>query len=64
MFGRLKELELGDTFYLVGKDGRKITYEVSNIIPKKSPTDMHHIEQNEDGMRKVTLITCDERWTQ
>ncbi len=62
-FGRLKELEIGDTFYLIGKDGRKVTYEVNEKIPEKNPTDMSHIEQNEDGIRRVTLITCDQRRT-
>lgn len=61
VFGRLKELELGDTFYLVGKDGRKVTYEVKEKLPKVKADDMSHIEQNEDGTRKVTLITCDQR---
>ena len=59
-FGRLKELVIGDTFYLVGKDGRKITYQINTIIPAKNPYDMSHIQQNSDGTRKVTLITCDQ----
>ncbi len=61
VFGKLRTLQIGDTFYIVSKDGRKITYTIQELIPKVSITDMSHIEQNNDGIRKVTLITCDPR---
>lgn len=58
VFGKIHSLNIGDTFYLVGKDGRKVTYSVTEILPSVKPTDMQHIEQNTDNKRKVTLITC------
>ena len=61
IFRDLKNLNIGDTFYIVGKDGRKITYQIYDAISKVSPKDMSHIKQNDDGIRKVTLITCDPR---
>lgn len=61
LFGRLKELEIGDTFYIISKDGRKITYEVKEKVSGIDPNDTSCIEQDNDGKRKVTLITCDKR---
>ena len=58
VFGPLYNLHVGDTFYLVGKDGRKVTYEITEILPSVKADDMSHIEQNTDNKRKVTLITC------
>ena len=51
-FGRLKELDIGDSFFLVGKDGRKITYVINTLIPQKNPYDMSHIQQNNDRYKK------------
>ena len=56
-------MEKGDTFYIVGRDGRKVTYEIKEMISGVAPTDMSHTNQNTDGVRKVTLITCDPRRT-
>ena len=61
VFGRLKELEIGDSFYIVSKDGRKVDYTITEMLPTVNPYDMSHIEQNDDGIRKVTLITCEPR---
>ncbi len=58
VFGPLYNLKVGDTFYLVGRDGRKVTYEITEILPSVKANDMSHIEQNTDDKRKVTLITC------
>ena len=58
VFGPLYNLHIGDTFYLVGRDGRKVTYEINEILPSVKDDDMSHIEQNTDNKRKVTLITC------
>lgn len=63
VFGKLETLEIGDSFYLIGKDGRKITYEITNKYASVKANDMSYIEQNEDNTRKVTLITCDDRRT-
>ena len=29
-------------------------------MPHVDPNDMSHIEQNTDGVRRITLITCDQ----
>ena len=56
-------MEIGDTFYIVGKDGRKVTYEIKELVHNVAPTDMSHIAQDTNNIRKVTLITCDPRRT-
>ena len=61
LFARIRELEIGETFYIVSKDGRKITYEVKSKTTGVDPNDTSCIEQDNDGIRKVTLITCDPR---
>ncbi len=63
VFTKLKTMSKGDTFYIVGKDGRKVTYEIKEMIKGVAPDDMSHIAQNTDNIRKVTLITCDPRRT-
>ncbi len=59
IFADLRNLEIGDTFYIVSKDGRKVTYTVTEKISKVAPNDMSHIEQDGYDKRKVTIITCD-----
>ena len=61
LFGKLRtDIEVGDTFSLIRKeDGLKIDYEIFDIIDKVNPYDMQYIEQEDDGIRKATLITCD-----
>ena len=61
VFGKLKQLEVGDSFYIISKDGRKIDYTVTETLGMVNPYDMSHIEQNDDEIRKVTLITCEPR---
>lgn len=58
IFGYIHTLDVGDTFYLVGKDGRKVTYTVTEILPSVKPNDFSHVAQVADNKRKVTLITC------
>lgn len=57
LFKRLKELQIGDTFTLTAKDGKKGIYEVydSYIV---NPDEMECIEDSLIGKREVTLITC------
>lgn len=57
LFSRLNELNIGDTFELQDKTYRKITYKIYNkyIV---DPEDTSSIDQNKDGKREVTLITC------
>ncbi len=61
VFGKLKQLEVGDSFYIISKDGRKIDYTITETLGLVNPYDMDHIKQNDDGVRKVTLITCEPR---
>ena len=63
VFTRLTEMEIGDTFYIVGRDGRKVTYEIKEMIHNVEPNDMSHTSQETGNIRKVTLITCDPRRT-
>ena len=57
-FGNIKNLEIGDPIYIIDKSGRKVTYEVIEKVPKVEATDMVHIDQNTDGTKRITLITC------
>lgn len=61
IFQNLRKMAVGDTFYLVSKDGRKITYQIQETLSGVNQYDMSHIEQNDDGIRRVTIITCDPR---
>ena len=63
VFTYLTNLVVGDSFFIVSKDGRKVTYTITDMIRGVDPHDMSHIEQNSDNIRKVTLITCDPRRT-
>ncbi len=57
-FKRLKDMEKGDTFYVVNKQEQtKVTYKIYDIYTC-NPTDLKCIDQNEDGKKEVTLITC------
>ena len=57
MFGKLKQINIGDTFTLEDLSGRKLTYEVYDkyII---EPTDVTCTSQLTGGKKEVTLITC------
>ncbi len=58
MLKRLNELQIGDTFYIIGKEQKtKVTYQIYDIYTC-DPTDLKCLDQNNDGMREVTLITC------
>lgn len=57
-FAFLGKLEMGDTFYLVDKvNYEKVTYKVYDKFTV-NPTELKCIEQETDGKREVTLITC------
>ena len=58
IFKRLQELEKGDEFYLVGADGRKVTYTIYDKF-SINPENEDCLNQNTNGKREVTLITCD-----
>lgn len=57
MLGKLKNIDIGDTFTLEDLKGRILTYEVYDkyII---EPNDVSCTTQRTNGKREVTLITC------
>lgn len=57
MFSDLKELEVGEEFYLLDNKNGKYTYVISDIY-KVNYKNIEPINQNTDGKRVVTLITC------
>lgn len=57
MFSDLKELEVGEEFYLLDNKNGKYTYVTSDIY-KVNYKNLEPINQNTDGKRVVTLITC------
>lgn len=62
IFKNLTKLEKGDEFYLVGADGRKVTYVIYDkysIYPKFTFEEEECLQQNNNGKREVTLITCE-----
>ncbi|MBO5412851.1 MAG: sortase, partial [Clostridia bacterium] len=56
-FGRLKELEIGDTIIITDTYNRQVTYQVYKTY-KVNPTDTSCLSQETNGEREVTLITC------
>jgi LPXTG-site transpeptidase (sortase) family protein len=62
IFRELRTLEIGDEFYLIGKDGRKVTYviyEKYSMDPKNTQAEEKVLNPETNGKRVVTLITCD-----
>ncbi len=58
MLKRLSEIQVGDTFYLINRETKtKVNYEIYNIYTCV-PEDLSCLDQNHDGKREVTLITC------
>lgn len=58
MLRRVLELEVGDTFYLIDrKTLNKVNYEIYNIYTC-TPKDLECLNQNTDGKRETTIITC------
>jgi len=65
-FRRLKDLEIGDEFYLVGSDGRKVNYVIYNkfSVDPNDPNSEDCLGQETNGKREVTLVTCNPgAWT-
>lgn len=56
-FGRLKELEIGDKIIITDTYNREVTYQVYKTY-KVDPTDTSCLEQETNGEREITLITC------
>ncbi|MBR6033176.1 MAG: sortase [Clostridia bacterium] len=57
MFGKTKELEVGDTFELTDTDNITKTYKIFKKYIT-DPDDISVIETEEFGTREATLITC------
>lgn len=58
-FGRLKELSVGDTFYVINKaDGSSVTYKIYDIFTSMPEDTDRGVNQNTNGKREVTLVTC------
>ena len=57
LFSKLDNLTEGDTFSLKDLKGRTVNYKIYKKY-KVLPSDTSTIDQNEDGKREVTLITC------
>lgn len=58
LFAHLNELQLKDTFYIIDKaNAKKVTYEIYDKYTV-SPTDLDCLNQETQGKREVTLITC------
>jgi len=56
-FGRLKELEIGDKIFLTDTYNKKVEYQVYKTY-KVNPTDTSCLNQETNGEREITLITC------
>lgn len=57
LFSELDNVVVEDTFLLEDNKGREVTYKVYKKYTV-NPKDTSSIDQNEDGKREVTLITC------
>lgn len=58
MLKRLSEIQVGDTFYMIDrKTKKKVNYQIYNKYTCV-PEDLSCLDQNHDGKREVTLITC------
>lgn len=57
MFGKLSQVNIGDTVTLKDLSGKVITYSIYNKYPVE-PTDVSCTSQLTNGNRELTLITC------
>ena len=57
MFYNLKKLKIGDKIFISDNKTGKVEYEVYNLY-KVIPEDVTCLEQETNGKREVTLITC------
>lgn len=57
MFGKNKNLNIGDIIELTDLQNTTITYEIKEIF-KTNPNDVTILETNNSEIREVTLITC------
>lgn len=58
MLKRLSEMQVGDTFYMVNRETKaRVNYKIYDMYTCV-PEDLSCLNQNHDGKREVTLITC------
>ena len=57
MFGKNKYLKKGDTIYLTDLQKKTVKYEIYDIFTT-DPNDVSILENTDDTVREVTLITC------
>jgi LPXTG-site transpeptidase (sortase) family protein len=62
-FSRLRKLNIGDSIYIYDLNGKKIEYIVYKNYETNS-NDLSCTNQNTDGKREITLITCNNIKTQ
>lgn len=61
LFKNLKEMEINDDFYIIDKENsEKVTYKIYDKYTI-DPKDLDCLEQNTNGKKEVTLITCNPR---
>ena len=54
----LNQMSVGDEFYIITKETKeRVDYQIYDMYTCE-PTDLSCLEQNQDGKREVTLITC------
>lgn len=58
MFGKNDELVVGDKIYLTDLQKNTVEYEINSIFVT-DPNDVSILETNEEEIREVTLITCE-----
>lgn len=57
MFGKVKQLEVGDIVEITDKQKLKVKYEIIEIYVI-DPNDLSIILPKEEGIRELTLLTC------
>ena len=57
MFGKTKNLKIGDTVELTDLNNQTIQYQIYDIF-KTDPNDVTILETKDETIREVTLITC------
>lgn len=58
MFGKLSELEVGDTFNIIDRKMQETEYKITKIYSVE-PDDLECLMQNDDKKVMMTLITCE-----
>ena len=57
MFGKLKNLSLGDIVELTNLNKTTMRYKINDII-KTTPNDISILQTKDNSIRELTLITC------